>query len=101
MPRHVAYILSQLEDNEKLVYPWHRVVAGNGTLGAPKKNPDGTSQSDLLREEGLVVSGNRIASGFERLLMQAEELPSGLPRQQRPANAPKPKSRPSARVPKR
>ena len=26
MPRHVAYILSTLEDAEKLVYPWHRVV---------------------------------------------------------------------------
>lgn len=23
MPRHVAYILSTLEDAEKLVYPWH------------------------------------------------------------------------------
>jgi methylated-DNA-protein-cysteine methyltransferase related protein len=54
MPRHVAYILSQLEDNEKFVYPWYRVVSNDDSLGRPKSNPDGTSQAELLRAEGIL-----------------------------------------------
>jgi methylated-DNA-protein-cysteine methyltransferase related protein len=88
MPRHVAYILSQLEDNEKLVYPWYRVVSGDGSLGSPKSNPDGTSQGELLRAEGVLVSGNRIGTGFDLIFLPADQLPSGLPRQKRPPEAP-------------
>jgi methylated-DNA-protein-cysteine methyltransferase-like protein len=91
MPRHVAYILSQLEDNEKFFYPWHRVVSGDGSLGSPKKNPDGTSQAELLRAEGLLVSGNRVASSFSLVFVSAEQLPSSLPKQTRPPDAPVPK----------
>ncbi len=91
MPRHVAYILSQLEAHEKLVYPWHRVVGGDGSLGTPKRNPDGTLQADLLTAEGILVSGNRVASAFERVFIPAGQLPSGLPRQERPAEAPVPR----------
>jgi methylated-DNA-protein-cysteine methyltransferase related protein len=99
MPRHVAYILSQLEDNEKMVYPWHRVVGGDGSLGTLKKNPDGATQTDLLRSEGFLVSGNRVASDWERVFISAGDLPSGLSKQSRPANAPVPRQRraPSAR----
>ncbi len=93
MPRHVAYILSQLEDNEKFVYPWHRVVSGDGSLGSPKKNPDGTSQAELLCAEGLLVSGNRVASSFNLVFVSAEQLPSGLPKQTRPPDAPVPKTK--------
>lgn len=93
MPRHVAYILSQLEDNEKFVYPWHRVVSADGSLGSPKSNPDGTSQAELLRAEGVLVSGNRVSTGFERILVSAGQLPNGLPKQVRPPNAPVPKTR--------
>lgn len=88
MPRHVAYILSQLDDHEKFVYPWHRVVGGDGSLGSPKRNPDGTSQADLLQAEGLLVSRNRVASPFASVFVAAGQLPSGLPRQTRPAEAP-------------
>jgi methylated-DNA-protein-cysteine methyltransferase related protein len=88
MPRHVAYILSQLEDNEKFVYPWHRVVSGDASLGTPKKNPDGTSQAELLRAEGLLVSNNKVVSDFENVFIAAEQLNSGLDRQKRPDNAP-------------
>ena len=91
MPRHVAYILSRLEDNEKFVYPWHRVVSGDGSLGSPKKNPDGVSQAELLRAEGLLVSGNRVASSFDLVFVPAAQLPSGLPKQTRPPDAPVPK----------
>ena len=98
MPRHVAYILSQLEDSEKLVYPWHRVVSSDATLGTPKRNPDGTSQADLLRSEGILVTANRIVSAFETVFVPAQDLPSGLARQKRPADAPVPtrkRSRPA------
>ena len=95
MPRHIAYILSQLEDNEKFVYPWHRVVSGDGSLGSPKSNPDGTSQADLLRAEGIPVTGKRLATNFELVFMAAEQLPSGLPKQRRPSDAPVPKAKSS------
>ena len=93
MPRHVAYILSRLKEDEKLVYPWYRVVSGDGSLGSPRSHPDGTSQAELLRAEGILVSGNRIATSFERVFLPAEQLSSGLPRQKRPPDAPVPKSR--------
>ncbi len=93
MPRHVAYILSQLEDTEKLAYPWFRVVGEDATLGAPKMSPDGKSQADLLSAEGIVVRANRIVSDFDRLRLSAEDLESGLARQKRPADAPVPKAR--------
>lgn len=88
MPRHVAYILSQLEDNEKFVYPWHRVVSGDTRLGTPKQNPDGQSQADLLRDEGILVSGNKVVSSFDRVFISADQLPSGLAKQTRPADVP-------------
>jgi methylated-DNA-protein-cysteine methyltransferase related protein len=95
MPRHVAYILSQLEDNEKFVYPWYRIVSSDGSLGRPKSNPDGTSQAELLRAEGIFVSGNRIATSFELVFVPAERLPSGLPKQKRTPDAPVAKARSS------
>lgn len=88
MPRHVAYILGQLEDIEKLVYPWHRVVGADLSLGSAKSNPDGMSQAELLRKEGILVSGNKVVSNVESVYVSAEQLPSGLARQQRPADAP-------------
>ncbi len=97
MPRHVAYILSQLADHEKMVYPWHRVVSADGSLGAAKLNPDGTPQAELLRQEGLLVSGNRLASSMALVFVPAAQLPSGLPPQTRPADAPvAPRARPRA-----
>jgi methylated-DNA-protein-cysteine methyltransferase-like protein len=88
MPRHVAYILSQLDDLEKIAYPWHRIVSEDGRLGTPKKNPDGMSQAALLRSEGVDVSGNRVRSAFEQVFISAERLPSGLSKQTRPMDAP-------------
>ena len=49
MPRHVAYILSQLDDNTKLDIPWYRVVSADGSLGVPKRDPNGDSQAQLLQ----------------------------------------------------
>jgi methylated-DNA-protein-cysteine methyltransferase related protein len=88
MPRHVAYILSQLPPNEKMVYPWHRVVSGDGTLGVAKKGPDGKAQAELLRDEGILVSQNSLATEMTRVFVPAHELPSGIGKQARPADAP-------------
>ncbi len=93
VPRHVAYILSRLEDHEKVACPWHRVVSGDGSLGSPRRNPDGTSQAELLRAEGIPISANRIEAGLERVFLPAERLSSGLPKQKRPPDAPAPKAR--------
>ncbi|MGB5135915.1 MAG: MGMT family protein [Prochlorococcaceae cyanobacterium] len=101
MPRHVAYILSQLEDHEKFVYPWHRVVSRDASLGSPKQNPDGKTQTELLQAEGIQVSGNRVESNFEHVFISAEQLPSGLPPQTRPSDASLPKSHRSTPLRKR
>jgi methylated-DNA-protein-cysteine methyltransferase related protein len=89
MPRHVAYILAQLTPGEKMVSPWHRVVAHDRSLGVPKQNPDGRSQSELLKDEGVLVSANKLAAGFSRLLIPAGELQSGVAKQVRPNDLPK------------
>lgn len=39
VPQHVAYILAGLSPNEKIFYPWHRVVPHDGGLGAVKPMP--------------------------------------------------------------
>jgi methylated-DNA-protein-cysteine methyltransferase related protein len=88
MPRHVAYILSQLAPNEKMVCPWHRVVSGDGTLGVVKKGLDGKTQAELLRNEGLLVSQNKLTTEMARVFVPAAELPSGIGQQTRPADAP-------------
>jgi methylated-DNA-protein-cysteine methyltransferase-like protein len=84
MPRHVAYILSQLDDAAKMVYPWHRVVSADGSLGADKRAPDGATQAELLALEGIAVRKNRIDVALSAVLVPAARLPHGLPRQTRP-----------------
>jgi methylated-DNA-protein-cysteine methyltransferase related protein len=86
MPRHVAYILSQLPDLEKMTYPWHRVVSGDGTLGTVKRRGDGRTQAELLADEGHVISGNAVVF-FERAAIAVGMLDSGIEKQQRPASS--------------
>ncbi|MCU0730505.1 MAG: MGMT family protein, partial [Hyphomonas sp.] len=93
MPRHVAYLLSQLDAEEQQRVPWYRVVAADGTLGTPKQSRDRTTQAELLRAEGVAVRGNRVEPDFATVCIAAEQLPSGLARQTRPAEAPVPTSR--------
>lgn len=90
VPRHVAYILSQLDEGDKLNYPWHRVIGQNGQLGTPKLHPDGRSQADLLQSEGHLVTNNMVQTPLNSVFISAAELPSGLPKQQRPSDAPQP-----------
>jgi methylated-DNA-protein-cysteine methyltransferase-like protein len=85
MPRHVAYILSQLEDSAKLEVPWHRVVSADGSLGVPKRDPHGDSQAQLLQREGVAVVSNTVRPPLEAVLVPAAALTHGIPRQERPA----------------
>lgn len=83
MPRHVAYILAQLDDASKMVYPWHRVVSADGSLGVPKRGPDGKTQAELLQAEGVPVNKNAVSPRLEHYVVSAEQLAHGVPRQRR------------------
>jgi methylated-DNA-protein-cysteine methyltransferase related protein len=78
VPRHVAYILATLTAEEKISYPWYRVVSHDASLGVMKRAPDGTPQSELLSSEGHVVAANAIQLSFERTYVAAEKLKSGV-----------------------
>lgn len=83
MPRHVAYILSQLDDNTKLDVPWYRVVSADGSLGVTKRDPNGDTQAQLLQREGIDVVGHAVAPPLEAVVLPAAALPHGIPRQVR------------------
>jgi methylated-DNA-protein-cysteine methyltransferase related protein len=85
MPRHVAYILAQLDNSSKMVHPWFRVVSGNGSLGVVKKGPDGSTQAELLRAEGIVAAKNSVAAYLPTHFLAASRLPHGIKKQRRPA----------------
>ena len=85
MPRHVAYILSQLKPEEKMIYPWHRVVSDGGSLGVVKHHADGKTQAEMLEAEGLVVSKNSVQVSMTRALVEVSDLGSGVAKQTRPA----------------
>jgi methylated-DNA-protein-cysteine methyltransferase related protein len=85
MPRHVAYILSQLKPEEKMIYPWHRVVSDDGSLGVVKRHADGKTKADLLEAEGLVVSKNSVELSMARAFVEVSALSSGVAQQTRPA----------------
>lgn len=88
VPRHVAYILSQLAPEEQAQVPWHRVVPADGVLARPKMNAFGMSQRELLRDEGVKVSDDGVIDGLKNRLMPIPELKIDLPRQKRPTGAP-------------
>src|SRR5512137_2918602 len=55
VPRHVAYILAQLDPLEAGAIPWHRAVAEAGTV-ALKADGLGRRQRDLLEAEGVAIA---------------------------------------------
>ncbi|MCP9797077.1 MGMT family protein [Cyanobium sp. Lug-B] len=85
MPRHVAYILSQLEDGAKLDVPWYRVVSADGSLGVTKRDPNGDTQAELLQREGISVVGHAVVPPLASVMVPAAALGHGIPRQERPA----------------
>ena len=75
MPRHVAYILSRLEDEELERVPWHRVVGKGGKLGKERRAPSGETQRELLEAEG-VLDGATVA--LEAYEIAIKKLRSGV-----------------------
>lgn len=84
MPRHVAYILTTLEEAEKAVLPWYRVVAEAGVLSAPSSGRAQT-QRERLRQEGVEFASDRKLAQFAKVFIAAADLDSGIPQQSRPA----------------
>ena len=89
MPRHAAYILSQLPEIEKATLPWHRAVAADGTLGVPKAGADGTPQRALLLAEGAAFDPEDRITDFAARRIEVAALPHGVTKQTRPPEAPK------------
>jgi methylated-DNA-protein-cysteine methyltransferase related protein len=89
VPRHIAFILSGLNDLEKIELPWWRVVGKDGNLGMTKRSETGEIQSELLRAEGFLVENNSIFSSFQNCYVACQSLQSGIPKQKRPTDTPK------------
>jgi methylated-DNA-protein-cysteine methyltransferase related protein len=87
MPRHIAYILTTLEDDKKAILPWHRVVGDGGALCKPKLGADGISQAGLLTSEGIQLHDSAVVN-MPIYFIAVEDLKSGVPKQTRPADAP-------------
>jgi methylated-DNA-protein-cysteine methyltransferase related protein len=85
MPRHVAYILSTLEDEKKAILPWYRVVGDGGALGKPKFGADGIQQAELLKSEGIAIHKMAVID-LLKYFIAVEDLASGVPKQSRPAD---------------
>lgn len=66
MPRHIATILANLDDEERDRVPWHRVVADGGAIGRHRHRDD---QIARLRADGLPVSAAGIVGGMEAAMM--------------------------------
>ena len=61
VPRHVAYVLSMLNDSERETIPWWRVVADGGAIGRHQRRDD---QMQRLRHEGCAVAPAGIVQDF-------------------------------------
>jgi methylated-DNA-protein-cysteine methyltransferase-like protein len=97
MPRHVAYILAQLDPIEAATVPWFRAVPESGVLTTAKVAADGATQKSCLAEEGHVISEDGHIENFARQLVEVGKLRHGVPVQKRPEAAPKAASGPKRR----
>jgi len=93
MPRHVAYILAQLDPIEAAAVPWFRAIPENGVLTTTKVAADGATQKRCLAGEGHVISDDGRIEAFERKLVEVGKLQHGVPVQKRPEAAPRAASR--------
>ena len=89
-PRHVAYILTTLDDLDRETIPWWRVVAEGGAVGRHKRRD---AQLLALRNDGVPLSGVGVVQDFS-----ARRIPS----LQKPPtaafiSAPEPDGRPPSR----
>lgn len=100
MPRHIAYILTMLDDAERMALPWHRVVAKDGRLLVSETSAWPSPQAAQLLDEGIVVLREGRLADLAAVHIAIEALESGVPRQTRPATAPKATNRRSRGRPK-
>lgn len=56
--RWVGRCLSQLPEDTRL--PWHRVITASGRLSLAPDSPSGIEQRARLRDEGLLLSDERV-----------------------------------------
>jgi methylated-DNA-protein-cysteine methyltransferase related protein len=82
MPRHVAYILATLTDEESAVVPWHRVVAEKGAVST-RNRARAKVQVERLQAEGIPFESAYQIQSFDDVFVPAAELPSGVPAQKR------------------
>jgi len=54
-PRHVAYILARLDEEEAATLPWHRVVGAEGRVSPKMDEALRAEQSGRLGQEGMVI----------------------------------------------
>ncbi len=66
MPRHVAYILAMLSEQERESVPWHRVVANHGEIKTTAHRWQ-ASQMTLLEAEGHAIEHNCIQNFTAKL----------------------------------
>jgi methylated-DNA-protein-cysteine methyltransferase related protein len=70
MPRHVAYILATLDEEESEKIPWHRVTADNGKITAPK-----LAEEQMLRLNSENIScENGTISNFADFFVSPNDL---------------------------
>jgi methylated-DNA-protein-cysteine methyltransferase related protein len=74
MPRHVAYILTMLNIEEKLELPWYRVVADRGAISLGKLTARHHVQVDYLQQEGIHITTKNRIDNFDKLFCSPQQL---------------------------
>jgi methylated-DNA-protein-cysteine methyltransferase related protein len=74
MTRHVAYILATLSLEEKLEFPWYRIVADKGAISASKLNSRYLAQIEHLKQEGVKFTAKNCVENFDELFCLPQQL---------------------------
>ena len=82
MPRHVAYILATLDEAEREIVPWHRVVTDSGAVSTSNR-ARAKAQVERLKAESILFESTYQIRAFEDVFVAAADLPSGVPAQKR------------------
>ena len=93
MPRHIAYILANIDALNCQIIPWHRAVAEDGILRTPKNDPLGQNQLTALQGEGIATAPDGRILDFGYHLCDVANLPHCVQAQTRPKDAPSQKSK--------
>lgn len=74
MARHVAYILTTLNLEEKLELPWYRVVADRGAISSGKLTARHHAQIDYLQQEAIEITDRNYIDNFDSLFRSPQQL---------------------------